>query len=58
VSDVSAHRDVFADFIHACRNRTAPSCDGPGGRRSVALVEAIYKSARDGASVDVQEDGR
>ena len=46
VADASAHRRVFEDFIAAVAERRAPCCDGPGGRHSVALVEAIYTSAR------------
>jgi predicted dehydrogenase len=46
VSDASAHQRVIEDFIHAIRTGTVPSCDGREGRRSVALVEAIYAAAR------------
>ena len=46
VADASAHRRMFEDFIAAVAERRAPCCDGPGGRHSVALVEAIYTSAR------------
>ena len=46
VADASAHRRVFEDFIAAVAERRAPCCDGPGGRHSVALVEAVYASAR------------
>jgi predicted dehydrogenase len=46
VSDASAHRAVFADFIRAFTTGTAPSCDGREARRSVAVIEAIYQSSR------------
>lgn len=46
VSDVRGHASVIADFMAAIRNHTAPRCDGREGRRSVALVEAIYAAAR------------
>jgi UDP-N-acetyl-2-amino-2-deoxyglucuronate dehydrogenase len=46
VADASAHQRVFEDFIRAVAQRTAPCCDGRSGRESVALVEAIYTSAR------------
>jgi hypothetical protein len=46
VADASAHTRVFEDFIHAVSARTAPSCDGRSARQSVALIEAIYASAR------------
>jgi UDP-N-acetyl-2-amino-2-deoxyglucuronate dehydrogenase len=53
VADASAHRRVFEDFIAAVAERRAPCCDGPGGRHSVALVEAIYASARTHSPVAV-----
>ena len=31
------------DFLHAIEANTAPICDGLEGRRSLALVEAIYR---------------
>jgi hypothetical protein len=36
VSDVSGHRDVLEDFIHAVEQDRTPLCDGREGRRSVA----------------------
>lgn len=56
VSDPSPHRAVFLNFIEAVRNRTAPCCDGPDARRSVAVVEAIYASSRGGTPVLVKAD--
>ena len=53
VADASAHQRVFEDFIRAVSTRTAPACDGAGGRVSVAFIEAIYRSAASGAPVDV-----
>ena len=53
VADVSAHVRVFDDFLRAVAARTPPCCDGPGGRASVALIEAIYQSARTGSPVDL-----
>jgi UDP-N-acetyl-2-amino-2-deoxyglucuronate dehydrogenase len=53
VADASAHTRVFADFLEAIARRTAPCCDGAGGRQSVALIEAIYESARTRRPVDV-----
>jgi predicted dehydrogenase len=46
VSDVTPHRRVFEDFIQAIETNGTPACDGREGRRSVAVVEAIYASAR------------
>jgi len=45
VADASAHQRVFEDFIRAVSTRTSPACDGPSGRVSVAVIEAIYRSA-------------
>ena len=55
VSDASAHREVFADFIHAFTHGTPPSCDGREGRRSVQLIEAIYESSRLARPVEVTQ---
>jgi predicted dehydrogenase len=45
VADVSAHQRVFEDFFDAIRHNREPACNGEEGRRSVALVEEIYKAA-------------
>lgn len=51
VSDASAHQRVLEDFIRAIETNGRPACDGAEGRRSVALVQAIYESARRNAPV-------
>jgi predicted dehydrogenase len=51
VSDVQGHRRVLEDFVGAVRERRPSRCDGAEGRRSVALIEAIYRSASTGTSV-------
>jgi UDP-N-acetyl-2-amino-2-deoxyglucuronate dehydrogenase len=48
VSDSSHHQRVFEDFIRALEAGRAPVCDAREARHSVAIVEAIYKSARSG----------
>jgi UDP-N-acetyl-2-amino-2-deoxyglucuronate dehydrogenase len=53
VADATAHTRVFEDFISAVARRTAPACDGPSGRHSTALIEAIYQSARTDQQVDL-----
>ena len=53
VSDVSGHKRILEDFIEAIRTNGNPRCDGQEGRRSVALVQAIYESARNGAAIEV-----
>ena len=55
VSDASAHCRVVEDFIAAFRSHGRPRCDGPEGRRSVELIEAIYESSRCGRPVDVTQ---
>jgi UDP-N-acetyl-2-amino-2-deoxyglucuronate dehydrogenase len=55
VSDVLPHREIIADFIAACRDRRPPCCDGREGRRSLAVVEAVYQSARTGGPVELPE---
>jgi UDP-N-acetyl-2-amino-2-deoxyglucuronate dehydrogenase len=50
VSDAQPHCRVFEDFIDAVRTNREPACSGEEGRRSVAAVEAIYESARRGAT--------
>jgi predicted dehydrogenase len=39
---------VFEDFIEAVRTGRPPMCDAREGRRCVALIDAIYRSARTG----------
>jgi UDP-N-acetyl-2-amino-2-deoxyglucuronate dehydrogenase len=46
VTDFSAHKASLEDFLLAIANNTQPICNGREGRRSLALVEAIYNSAR------------
>jgi predicted dehydrogenase len=45
VSDFRAHQRVIEDFIAAVRQDATPVCDGRQGRRSLELVERIYKDA-------------
>jgi UDP-N-acetyl-2-amino-2-deoxyglucuronate dehydrogenase len=51
VADVRGHRRVLEDFLAAVQTGATPLCDGRDGRRSVELVEAMYRSARLGAPV-------
>ena len=46
VSDFRGHQAVIEDFLCAIQKNTTPACDGREGRRSLALVEAIYRAAR------------
>ena len=45
VSDFRGHQAVIEDFLSAIQKNTAPACNGREGRRSLALVEAIYRAA-------------
>ena len=45
VSDFSGHQALFEDFIRAIQKDGAPACDGQEARRSMALVEEIYRAA-------------
>jgi UDP-N-acetyl-2-amino-2-deoxyglucuronate dehydrogenase len=53
VSDASAHQAVIEDFIRALSSGGRPMCDGAEGRRSVALIEAVYRSSQTRAAVDL-----
>jgi len=46
VSDFRGHQAVLEDFLAAIEQNCAPVCDGAEGRRSIALVEAIYRAAK------------
>ena len=52
VSDVSGHRALFDDLARAIRTGGRPRCDARDGRRSVALVRAIYESSSSGRAVE------
>ncbi len=53
VSDVRGHQALIEDFLRAIKTNSRPMCDGKEGRRSVAVIEAIYESARSGERVSV-----
>ena len=48
ISDYRPHQAVLEDFIGAIQSSREPLCNGREGRRSLALVEAIYASCRSG----------
>jgi predicted dehydrogenase len=54
VSDATPHRRVIENFIEAIRSGGRPACDGPEGRRSVVVIEAIYASARANGPVTIE----
>lgn len=51
VSDVGGHKRLLEDFLRTIATDGTPVCDGAEGRRSVALVQAIYESSRTGQAV-------
>ena len=57
VSDVSNHQRIIEDFVAAIGEGRRPVCDAREGRRSVAVIEAIYQSAREQRVVEVSESG-
>jgi UDP-N-acetyl-2-amino-2-deoxyglucuronate dehydrogenase len=57
VSDVRGHRRLIEDFVAAIREGREPLCSGLEGRRSVAVVEAIYESAGKSCAVEIGEGG-
>ncbi|HZV89339.1 MAG TPA: Gfo/Idh/MocA family oxidoreductase [Candidatus Binatus sp.] len=46
VTDFRGHQAVLEDFLAAIQQNRAPACDGLEGRRSIALIEAIYRAAK------------
>jgi predicted dehydrogenase len=52
VTDIRGHQKILEDFLRAIRTNGKPVCDGAEGRKSVALIEAIYRASR-GASANV-----
>jgi UDP-N-acetyl-2-amino-2-deoxyglucuronate dehydrogenase len=53
VADATPHRRVVEDFVAALAEQRRPACDGREGRRSIALAEALYESARTGLTTTV-----
>ncbi len=48
---LAGHLRQIADFVEAVRDDRQPSIDGHEGRKAVALVHAIYESAKKGVAV-------
>jgi predicted dehydrogenase len=51
VTDASAHQRIVEDFFDAIEHGRPPACDAREGRKSVAVVQAIYEAARSGVAV-------
>lgn len=45
------HREQIADFLRAIDGDGEPAVDGREGRKSVEIIRAIYRSAREGKAV-------
>lgn len=53
----AGHIAQFQDFVAAIREQRAPRVDGHEGRKSVAVVEAVYRSAACGQRVEIGDWG-
>lgn len=53
--NASGHIAAFQDFAAAVREQRAPRVDGNEGRKSIALVQAIYESARADAPINLEK---
>lgn len=56
VENVTGHRLIIEDFVNAIEADINPLCDGLEGRRSVELIEALYKSARTRQPIEFTAD--
>jgi predicted dehydrogenase len=48
------HRRQLADFVHAVQSNTAPQVDGREGRKAVEVIQAIYRSAETGRTIELK----
>ncbi len=53
VSHDYPYKNIVQDVNSAVRKGTAPLCDGEQGLRSVAFLEALYRSSREGKAVEL-----
>jgi predicted dehydrogenase len=53
VSDARGHQAVLEDFLRSIRTNSRPRCDGEEGRRSLALVQAIYAACRKNERIEI-----
>ncbi len=47
------HRSVFENVVDALRKGSRPSITGEEARKSVALIEAVYRSARENRTIEL-----
>ena len=45
VSDIRGHQRIIEDFVQSINTKRSAVCDGEEGRKSLAVVEAIYRAA-------------
>jgi len=50
-----AHRDQIRDFVEAVREGREPFVNLEEGRKPLAIIQAIYESARTGGPVRPEE---
>ena len=55
VADPTPHARIIEDFVHAIETGRPPACDAREGRKSVTIVEAVYRSARTGRAERVRD---
>ena len=53
VGDAASHQRMIEDFVRAIETNGTPACDAHEGRKSVEIVEAIYRSAREKRWVEI-----
>lgn len=54
----AAHRAQYLDFVQAVRDGRSPGVSTEAGRRALAVVLAVYESARTGRAVELKEEHR
>jgi predicted dehydrogenase len=50
-TNINSHSAQFQDFAQAIRESRPPLVDGHEGRKSIEVIEAIYRSARENKSI-------
>ena len=48
------HARQLSDFVEALKTGRKPLVDGREGRRAVELIQAIYRSAKEGRTVELR----
>jgi predicted dehydrogenase len=52
--NASGHTMQFQNFADAVRHHTTPLVDGREGRKSIAVIEAIYRSSRENRQIEIR----